>query len=243
MHWVEVHNGINQIINFFRHIALWDVEDANTCRKKIKFIQLFCYLSYPMALGAGAYMSTDTDESVFLAAFAMAAVVHVYRLFYFIRRRSEILMYIREIGSFVAEDQDEFSRINKKLDNFMKFSKYLLTLIIISLMSILCTSAIRKELHLNIGFGLDYKNGGIGYWMAFAYFSIELIYAASMISITIIIWYLLLSFAIKYQLLGNQLKRMGTTGTGTTKKPISEKNYFFHQGLVATIERHRQLRK
>lgn len=68
---------------------------------------------------------------------------------------------------------------------------------------------------LNIA--LPWEDGPIIYWIKHVFIVIGCIYPIVSISLTIIIMYLMVNIEIKYEMLGNQLKVLGTINNRTNE--------------------------
>lgn len=249
MYRVEIYIRIKRIITVFQYLRWWNFDEETTGLRLLKSFLFLYYASCPVSLLAGAVITEDREESVSLTAVGISVAVHAVRLFYIIYRRSYILMFI-QVGSFSIEEEKEFNRVNKKLENFVKFAQYFLFLILISLFLLIFTFAREGRLikGFNIGFPLDYKNSRTAFWIAFTYLAVQAVYCVVICLLNVTIWYLMFIFSIKYQVLGNQVSRLGKslemeTETKRKKKNLSEeqKMIFFHRDLIGVIESHKKI--
>lgn len=249
MYRVEVHNGIKFIIAIFQYLQFWDVSDKNICSNKVKVSLLFFFASLPVSLAVGALTSKNNEESIYLASIAIINIVQFIRLCCIIWRRNEIFTLILDAGCYSVAKED-FSQIDKRLKKFMKFVKYLILMIFITVCFIFVFEAVsgEKTLPVNIAFPLDWKNSEIGYWMAYIYLLIQCIFTSVIFLLNAVIWYLMLSFTIHYEILGNQLRQMGiikTTDPQTRKRKLSEaeKQKSFLQDFIATARTYQNIRE
>lgn len=178
----------------------------------MKLFQFFFRASFVISLGSGALTTNDKEDSVYLAAVTIGVSVQVVKVFYIIWRKNEILTFIHQIYSVIVEYHDEYSSVNNKVKNLMKFGKIYMLLCCITLVFAFVFYAVegQRNLPLNIAFPLDWNNSEIGYWVAFVYLAIHsTLYSMISLVVNILIWYLMSIFAIKYELLGKAFKRMG----------------------------------
>lgn len=243
MYRVEVYNRIKKIKTIFQCFGWWDFKEGKTFIKRMQFFFFVFYICCPVSMLAGALITNDRQESVSLMTVGIASSVHVFRLFCIIWKKSEILGFIHQADSLSTEDHEELNRINKKLENFVTFAKVLIISVFFALYLFLAEAGIEKKLPFNIGFPLDYRNSEIGYWTAFVYLGIQILYTTVICLFTVTIWYLMLIFSINYELLGKRMRRSGMTKERNTKtKPIEtlniseEEKHNFQQDLIATIE-------
>lgn len=246
MYRIDVPSEINKLIEIFQYVGFWSVKDRTPCTKRVQLFHLCYFACLPISLGAGAVI--NTEESVYLAAVAIEAAVHVGRLFYIMRRTSEIIAFIHQSGPFLIEDHEEFNDVNNKVKNFIKYAKaFMVTIFITTNVTFFYYAFVgEKKLLFNIGFPLDWKNSEVAYWITYVYLAFQVIYADTIVGVTIIIWYLMLSFAIKYHLLGNKFRRLGiikTTLTKGVKMCDSKKQHLFHQDLIMEIKTYKKIRE
>lgn len=247
MYRVAVCNRIKIITKAFQFLGWWDADDGKARIRSVKFFLFFYFASCPVSLLIGALTSEDKEESVFLTAIAISVAIHVIRLFYILWRNSEILTFILRVSSFSVEDQGEFNRVNRKLENFIKFVICFATMITTALVLLIYGFAREKKI-INIAFPLDYKSSEIGFWIALVYLAVQAIYCVAILLLNVTIWYLMLIFAIEYELLGNQMRHMGiimATETGTKGPKISEaeQQNLFYRDLIAAIEADKKIRE
>lgn len=252
---IEVDNNrIKQIFSVFKIIGFWDGENGTAFNKK-KFSLFIFYASFPISLASGALINGDKEDSTYLTAMAIAVVVEVVRLFYIIWRESDIVKLIQENNVMTIEDREDLTRVNNKVKNLMKFSLYLILVPVITNKAVLGYYIIKgdRTLPVKIGFPLDWKKNEIGYWLAFSYTAVELTFSEIITLLNILIWNLMLNFSLKYELLGNHFRRMGTikrTEFSVAEKGIllsmkcknSAQNLFL-QDLIAGIKSHRNTRQ
>lgn len=251
MYRVEVYSRIKKMETIFQRFGWWDCKDGNTCIKQMRFFFFALYICCPASMVAGALITNDRGESVSLISVGIASFVHVLRFFCIIWRKNEILGFIHQLDSLSTDDQDELNRINKKLEYFFKFVKSWIILVWLGLYAFLAATVMEKKLPFNIGFPLDYRSSDIGYWTAVVFLAIQILYTTGICLFTITTWYSMLIFSIKYELLGHRMRRLGirketnrtTKRSETLNISEEEKQNFFKQDLIATIETFQQLPK
>lgn len=243
MYRVEVYNRIKQIKTIFQCFGWWDHDHGTIWIQRMQCFVFVFYICCPVSMLAGAVITNDRKESVSLTTVGIASSVHVFRLFCIIWRKSEILSFLHQVDSLTTDDREEFSRINSKLEYFITFSKCLVVSVFFALYLFLAAAALDKQLPFNIGFPLDYRTSETGYWTAFAYLAIQILYTTVICLFTVTIWYLMLIFSIKYELLGKQMQRLGIRNEANTKairinrlNITAEEKQNYQQDLIAAIE-------
>lgn len=241
---VNVHKGIIQFITIFQCLAFWVDGNETLCSQIVKYFHFLFFTSFVISLGTGAFITEEMEDSVFLLAAFVAVLVHFGSFFHILWRGNEIFRLIYQIGTINFTHHEEYIRVNGTMNNLMKFAKCVLMLSVITfaLSFIFYGVEGRKRLFLNIAFPLDWKNSEIGYWVTFSYLVIEIIYCTVIFFLNIIIWFLMHSLTIKYDILGNQLRRMGSSTTGQ-KISAARKQHLFLQNLIETIKAHQKMQE
>ncbi len=66
-----------------------------------------------------------------------------------------------------------------------------------------------KTLFFPVGFPLDWRNSEFAYWMAFTFIATIAVMTAISLLFTTILWYLMANCSWRYEVLGQQIKKMG----------------------------------
>lgn len=243
---IETPNTINQIKTVFHGFGMWDVNERTTSAPtKIKLFHLTYYTAFLTSIVVEAFSTNNPDDSVFLSACAIILSVHAVRMFYIMFRKSEILHLINALGTHSTTERKEFFEVNKKLRMFTKLSNTFVSACTADLVFLSIFPAISgKKMIVNIAF--PFQNGQSSYWMKHAFIILGCIYPILCFFLSIIILYLLVSCAIKYETLGNQLKSIGVT-TGRTDEKIklngvkTENHKFFIKDLIDAVNAHRKI--
>lgn len=245
---IELDSSIHQMIHLFFRLGLWHRGDEATGRAtKIKWFYSTYALLWPMSLIAGAISSDDQQECIFLMETAIMTVVMSVKLMYIIWRKEEILEMLNRMGIHTIQSHKEFTHINGKLKRFMSSMKiFFLCSILTAVCALLLVPFVGSErkLFFNIGFPLDWKNNEFAYWLAFAFLLTSVILSAISVLFSIIMWYLLLNCGLKFEILGNELRNVGTiddaAGSGRKISTVEKQNAFF-KGLITLIESHQNI--
>lgn len=241
MYQLKVPSGINKFMYFLQCLA------SLSSRGKI-FLFIF-YASFPLSLGLGAFSSRDREEFVFSINTFITAVLQVVKLFFILCRWREILSFIKKVDLITIDYQDDYNEANKKFVIFMRFVQNLLLIFSVIMGFVHAFFGVLEEklLCCNIAFPLDWKNDQTAYWLAFTYIFIETVVSTIIFLFDFIIWYMMLSFAVKYELLGNEFRRMGIVSPnkseGLRKLSETEKQNLFCQDFYAAVESHQNIRE
>lgn len=149
------------------------------------------------------------------------------------------------IGAFSIEDSEDLTAVNKKLKTFMKFVVSLLTIISVTTFFAIIVPIFGSEnkLFFNIGFCLDWKNNDIAFYLASAFLTTEATMTIIGMLFSTLIWYLLMTCTLRYEVLGSQIRDIGVIKANeatTNKRKVSnaEKQKIFFRDSIATIESH-----
>lgn len=251
MYRVELKKIINFMMSLFYCLGMWHRGDEATVRETgIKLFLSFYYLLFPMLLMAGAIFSYDNDESIYLTQASIMSAVISIKAFFIIWNKKLILEMLNQCGVYTVENRGDFNLVKNTLQ---KFDKLIVALLVVLSVSGLIVSGYpflgsERNLFLNIAFPLDWKNNEIAYWLVNAFMFTELFLTFIVFLSSVIIWYLMLNCALRYKILGNQIRNMGVIKTveiGAKKRKISEKEkqIIFLRDLIAAIDTHQQIRE
>lgn len=250
MYNVELPNTINQIIVVFYELGLWDTQQKTVfCTTAVKMIHVAYYISCVTSIAVKALITNDPDDSVFLTALAVLATVHIFRMVYIILKKSETIELVHEIGTHSTNSIEEFIQVDNKIKKFMKFAKAFILACFCEVSMIIIFPAISNEQAIiNVAFPL--RNSRMTFWVKQVFVLIGALYSVVCVFLSIIIWFLLLNGAIKYEMLGSKFRNLGDTKTKdtstdfTTKKVIISKTrqqQEFLKDLKEAIKTHRKI--
>lgn len=209
MYNIELPKTVNRIIAVFYGLGLWDTQEHQTgyWSTALKMFHFAYYISCVTSIAVKALLTNDTDDSVFLTALAILATVHVFRMLYIILKKNETTKLIHKIGTHTTNDTDEFVRVDNKIKKFMKFGNgFLLACICEVSMVIIFPILSHEKPIINVAFPF---NGRIVFWIKQMFVLFGALYSVVCVCLSVIIWYLLLNCAIKYELLGVELRNLG----------------------------------
>lgn len=244
MYNIEIHNFINKIIESFYRLRLWNVlDDTPILVNVLKHFQLLYFASFVLSMATGAFITNEKDEFIFLIVAAMINGVIVYRMATIIGKKNEILGFIGEFGRHSnIKNKEDFVQINNQLDNLIKFAKAFVWMCVVGVtfaMFVPVTSSERK-LVFNIALPTQWKRNDIIFWVAHLYSVLGCTYSSHSLLLSIIVWYLMVNCAVKYKLLGNQLRDLGVQNNLVSKE---ERPKFMMRELIAVIKAHLKINK
>lgn len=247
MYNIEIHSTFHCIIGAFYEFGLWHNEEKSTFRKNgRRLFYLLNMILFQILLVTCACFSDDKSESVFLVQVEISAIVMAVKLIYLLWKKDTILeMLSTTMVAHSISDHVLFMQVNKKITKFMKFVHVYLVMIavivFILIISPLPIFSVEKKLPLSIPFSLDCKYSEIIYWLTYAFLTFQICLIAVVNLLTVIIWYVMLNCSIKYQILGNQFRRLGVRETKPTETDKPEEDDLYHQDLVCSIGNHQNI--
>lgn len=231
MHLIKVHKIVDQVISVFRIMGLWC--DDHDCS----------HLCLPISLAAGAITSVNWTETIFLGVISISTLIQTVRLYYFQWKENEIYRFTHSITAHSIKDPKEFNSVNEKIGVFMKIASIYHSAIFCSgiTINILALPIISNERHLpmNIDLPFDVKKSEIIYWIAFVFVAFEIMCSVLFTVFNTFIWYLMMSCATKYEILGNEFRNLGVVARVT----ILKKGKISAADLIALIRKHQALKQ
>lgn len=88
-----------------------------------------------------------------------------------------------------------------------------------------------KKLFFNIGFPLDYTKSEAGFWIAFAFTFIAVLLFNLSVLFSIMVWYLLMNFSVKYELFENKFRNVRIEDKDTIA-PSKEQTLYAQDALI-----------
>lgn len=256
MYKIEMNNLISQILQSFYRLGLWDSSDRTTFsefgRKLFHCLYMLCFFA---SLVAAAYLSNDNEDTVYNLAIAVANFLEVFRLFKIICGKNSIVAFLQCLSCHSTSDSKEFVLINKKIKLFARFARCVILFVTFAFAfgMILPVVLQQKILVFNVAVPLNWKNSIFSYLISHAFVLGGCFYGGFSMSISIIIWYLMVNCSIKYEVLGNQLRKLGVendskeTKLNTVEKQVKisekEKQKMYLKDLIEAIKTHRNINR
>lgn len=234
---IQIHNFIEKILSSFYLLKLWNASDGETTSyglsNTLKWLQLLYFASFVLSMAGGAYLSTDTDEIIFLTVAAMINGVIVCRMAIIIAKKNEIAAFVQELGTHTINNANDFTRIDGDVERFIKFAKAFVMMCVAGVTFALFAPVLSggKRLVFNIALPTQWKDNAFVFWMAHFYSVLGCVYSSHALMLNVLIWYLMLSCSLKYQVLGNRLKKFGVQHSITRRK---KRNLFLREMILTT---------
>lgn len=245
MYSVQIHKVIDLIISTFYRTGVWHRGDKPNIKEK--GVQLFYCIYFSLFLIStivGAIKNDNKFEAIFLAESTMALGILYGNFFLLIWKQKEIVNLLNRVCVFSIRCEDDFNNSTVKIRRFVKF--VIVFMIIVIAADVLSSVVVplletKKTLLLKIAFPLDYESNAIALCVATAFLVTELLFTIVFIILFIVIWYLLLNCALRYEVLGNELKNIGRISENciVTEKQMQKQ---FFDDLKASIVAQKHLR-
>lgn len=251
---IETPKLIEVIVSSYCRLGLWHHQDELTAKEIGRKIFLSLYvLLFPISIMAGLVTSDSDDEKVFLFEEAILVTVLAVKLLDVIWKKRQICDLLKAIGVYSIEDRKVFCVIRNELQNIMRFFNiFVISSLVVAICSVVVVPFIGKErkLFLDIKFPMDWRNGGIAFWIAFVFFFTEVLLVFAAFLLSVLTWYLMANCALRYRIIGHQIKNMGVekqvvavdieTVSGGMKVSEAER---FMSDLRDVIESHKQTKE
>ena|ERR1700744_6489905 len=239
MYYIEIPDTINRITASLYLLGFWESTNATTFFKRM--FHIVYSVSFLILVFVGICTTKDKDE-IALAVLANIILVNIFKMCHIILHEKQIVTFIDQAGNQSTNDQKEFIHISNKLKLFNRFVKCFIWMcaICVVFIAILPIFSQKKVLAFSVGFP-EWKNNAISFWMTHALIVGGSVYSLIFFLSTIIIWYLMMNFAIKYEMLGNQLRKLNDTKPETLKVSEAVQEKIFLQQLISAIKTHRAI--
>lgn len=258
MHTFDIDNNtvINQIISSFYRIGFWHKGNKPTSIETgLKLFHCFYYSLFLMSLISRSFnmMWVTYDELMVLFSVAVAVSIQLFSLCYLILKKDQILEMFHQIRVYSIEGQDGFFLVTGKLKRFTRNANIFISLILIG--AVYCALLVpiyssERKLLVNIDFPFDYWKEDNAYWVANIFIFTEICLSINVLMFSILIWYLTLNCALRYEVLGFQIQNIGqkektefVSNLYRTDWENQENHEMFHRDLTVAIESHQQIRK
>lgn len=233
---LELSHTFHKMSTIYFTVGLWTTKDRRIFSWQIFLLLLIssCILSTTIK----ACTTDNNDESVFLAMVSLIGIVQIYRLYHIVWKQHKIIELMYASSASSTDDYETFCNANKKLTNFTMFVKYFLVITFSAFMCATFAPAVKKQLIINIAFPLDYESNESAFWIVHAYVSASFLVSIISCLVATMIWYIMLNIVVKFELLGNGFKRLGTTDEqgATSSKKLQPKQTLFVLHLIEAIK-------
>lgn len=253
MEEININPTLNRIVKLLYFLGIWNDYDESILREKIrKFLYLGYFLLFLTFLAICACVAAEKDEFIFLSLIVIIVGVIALKLAYLLYKKNEIIAFLHYITAHRVDPNDG----SEKMKPFLKFvNGYIFTLIVAAVfynVSCLPMLSSEKRLPFFIRYSLTWKHTDIIYWIVFVFDGTAIFYCNLSNVITPIIWYLMLSYGVGYEVLGDKFRNLGTstistvgmkettTGSRKQKKSLDDRNKCL-QDFIDLVKTHRNL--
>lgn len=242
MYNIEMRPTFGRIIAVFHICGIWHNGDESNFRKIArKIFYLFNLIIFHILIVASIFLKDNKSESIFYAEAELAVCLVTIKLFYLLWERDAILAFLKDSVTHFVPYHENFVQVNKKINKFINFVHvYLLMFTVTYLLFILTPLPIfssKKILPFFVNFSLDFKYSEIIYWITYLYMAFGIFFLLLVAVTNLIIWYMMLNYAIKYQILGNRLRNLGVANASKT----TVQNESFGQELIVSVKSHHNI--
>lgn len=212
---------------------------TNAGGRMVSSAQLYYFLSF-FVFAISAILETlekftdKIDESIFLVVTSLISVVQIGRLYNIIWKQNKILGLISAASDSSTNDYATFCKENDKLDKLMLQATCFILITFLAVVVVACLPFIRKELTFDIAFPLDYRNIKIAFYAAYAFVVNAFFVSVASLLFATMLWFIMLNFVGKYEILGNDFKNLGVVTTEEEGQKNAQTLYFQH--LVESIK-------
>lgn len=247
MYTTSVPSTVNRIIVVFYALKLWNIDEKATFYETgVKLFHFVFYVSFVSSFVVRICLTDNGDEFVVFTVLFIIAGVHIFRLDYIISKKRETLKLIFELGIHSTNNVEKFHKVEHTLANCMNFVKCFISVcLIVPLLFFTFPLIFNGKMLINFAFPLDGKSNWISFWIKNLFLVVGCLYAILCFLISVIIWYLMVNCAIKYDLLGDQLRNMGVvveTKTLKILKKATQPNSFM-KSFIEAIQTHQKVNK
>ncbi|XP_037025860.1 odorant receptor 23a-like [Bradysia coprophila] len=244
----KIQSGINDMTTLFYRIGFWHRGPAASPRELcLKLFYCILYVQFPISLMGGAIISDTIGEAIFLMEPSVITSVMFTKLCVLIWKQNEIMEFLNGICVFPIRYDEDFMYVDVKLKRFMTFVRVVLGVALVAvgfegiLVPIITTE---RYLFYKIAFPWDWKTDDRAYWAAVAFEFMGIVFTVLAFVFSIVIWYLLLNCSLRYEVLGNEMGKMGSKWDKVRAKvSVMERENIFSRDLKASIESHLRIRK
>ncbi|XP_037032708.1 odorant receptor 94b-like [Bradysia coprophila] len=245
MYSIGIDKVISAIINFFYFIGLWHRGATATAReRRTKLLYYICNSLFLVSLVAGAITNEEVGKKIFLAEASIVVIVLNVKLGLLIWKQNRIVNLLNRVCNFTVRCDEDLEFFNRTKGEFIKFIISFIVMETIACFEVTLIPLVRSEKNLviEIGFPWDYKSSEIAFWTATIFLLPATVVTSIASFLSMIIWYLLLSCSLRYDILGSEMKRMGQKSE-PMKLSEKQKHNLFEQHLKECVVVHLHTRE
>ena len=161
------------------------------------------------------------------------------KLIFVLWKNEEILAFLYDPVDGHSEKflDSNFEQGNQKMETFIKYVQIFIFMVVFGTMFI-CLSCLPifssgRKLPLFVEYSVNGKYSDILYYVTFA-FAVSGLFIAGLFNLsTVLIWYIIIQYSIAYEILGNQIAKLGMNG--------DDQKTLYVQNLISSIKDHHNL--
>ncbi|XP_037050332.1 odorant receptor 94b-like [Bradysia coprophila] len=236
---------IDKTFEFFMKIyyttGIWPRKDESLLRQSAKRLFYASFgVFFPIIFVLNSIFCEDPDESLFSVQMAIIVSIFYLRFLYALFTKSSILEFLAQLDHYI-ESRKEYEQINQKTNKFITFVRSYVAMLWLTAFVLIISRLplFSSDRGLPYFISFSWNDSEIIYWLAFLFMTLEICVFSISATFTPFCWYLLLNFSIKYDMLGNSLKRLGRGGVKMVNTVYSKKkNNQFIEEITVQIKNH-----
>lgn len=237
---------------FYYRMGVWHREDEETVgERRLKFFYSFYFIIFPILTAGGMISNDNKDQVIFSGEILVLCIVLLVKLWYIIWREKELLeLLLNGICEYFIDDHKKYTQVTNKLNMLMKFAAVFLCLACFCVICMIVVPIFENDnnLFVILAFPLDWRNNEFAYWSANIFLCTQLIGDVITWSFTVITWYLMANCSLRYDVLGQQIRNMGTIKSvhemsDERKMSHAERDNLYLRDLLEAIATHTKLKE
>lgn len=247
MYSVELGKAINYFISFLYFIGLW-----SRCSKfGMPLFYSVDYVLYLVGIVAVAFLTDSNDEIIFQTEMSIVVIVATFKFWFLIWRKEDVMGILERTCKFSVQDRDSFMMVEKKRKTITDVA--VVVFVILHVAVIFATIVVpffgsERQIFFKVAFPLDWKNDLLAFWLVSGFVFTGVCLSLYSIVMSIFIWYSMVNCALRYEVLGNDLRNMGKIKSQEESEDQREmsaraKRALFQQDLINAIDNHQIIRK
>nr|QGW45434.1 odorant receptor 61 [Bradysia odoriphaga] len=215
---LKVPDTIQRMTEIYHIVGLWKTGNGNVVSLQ-QASYFICIFGFTLASFVGIWTIDDTDNVVFLVSVVLIGIVQTYRLYFIICEQKGIFDFMHTISINSTADYQTFCNANNKLKKFVASVKSVLGILFLLWVFVVSLPPIRKQLIFDFAFPWDYKTNEWAFWMGHAFVVGTYVISITICMFVMMIWYMMMIFVIKYELLASEFRNLGAAreGNGSVK--------------------------
>lgn len=206
-----------------------------------KTFYLVYFIVFQVYLVTSVFLVDDKNESTFLIEIEIIYLVVMVKAIYLLWKNKEISEFLyypmnAHSDEFSIEFRKYFEHGNK-METLMKFVHVYMPMVLVA-DAFVCFSPIfytKRMLPFFVVYSLNIKYSDALYYVMYAYIMLALIFAFVFNLTSVLIWYITINYSIVYEVLGNQLRKLGVNGDKNQERSL------YLQNLISAINVHRKV--